>query len=102
GDYWSSKQKSDYLRSFKGLTQVPWQPLIVDEDHNWLIKRLPPEFLSFMPMGMREAKISQFVEDRVIFKLYSGGVKTNRDTWVYDFNRDALVEQMKRFIDTYN
>src|SRR5260221_415091 len=37
-----------------------------------------------------------------IFQLYSGGVKTNRDDWNYDFNRDALETKIKLFIDTYN
>ena len=38
----------------------------------------------------------------VIFKTYSNGVKTNRDTWVYSFNQNALTENMRRMIDTYN
>jgi predicted helicase len=38
----------------------------------------------------------------VIFKIYSSGVKTNRDAWVYNFNRNALAENMKGMIDTYN
>jgi len=51
---------------------------------------------------MREAKVSHFVKDHVIFKLYSGGVKTNRDAWAYDFNKNVLEGKMLRFIDTYN
>src|SRR5207244_1441942 len=30
------------------------------------------------------------------------GVKTNRDTWTYDFNLGTLKEKVNRFIDTYN
>jgi predicted helicase len=102
GDYWTSKQKYDYLSSFKGLNAVPWRPLIIDDNSNWLVKKLPPEFQSFLPMGIKEAKISHNAEVPVIFKIYSGGVKTNRDTWSYDFNKEALEEKIRRFIDTYN
>ena len=35
----------------------------------------------------------------MIFKTYSNGVKTNRDSWVYNFNRNALTENMSRMID---
>ena len=38
----------------------------------------------------------------VIFKIYSLGVGTNRDTWVYNFNLNALTENMSKMIDTYS
>ena len=38
----------------------------------------------------------------MIFKTYSNGVKTNRDAWAYNFNRNALAENMNRLIGTYN
>ena len=41
------------------------------------------------------------VED-VIFKTYSNGVKTNRDTWVYNFNRSTLTENVQRTMEFYN
>ena len=38
----------------------------------------------------------------MIFKTYSNGVKTNRDAWVYNFNRNTLAENINRMIETYN
>ena len=38
----------------------------------------------------------------MIFKIYSNGAKTNRDAWAYNFNRNALAENMGRMIETYN
>ena len=37
-----------------------------------------------------------------IFQTYSGGVKTNRDVWAYNFNKEQLADDMKRMIDFYN
>ncbi len=37
-----------------------------------------------------------------IFKLYSGGIKTNRDDWVYDFQAAPLAARVQAFIETYN
>ena len=53
-------------------------------------------------MGTKEAKAAKGEAVDVIFKSYSLGVSTNRDAWVYNFNRNILVENMSRMIDTYN
>ena len=37
-----------------------------------------------------------------LFSIQSGGVKTNRDEVVYDFQRDTLAERIREFIDNYN
>nr|WP_234036298.1 type ISP restriction/modification enzyme [Porphyrobacter sp. YT40] len=37
-----------------------------------------------------------------MFKLYSLGVSTNRDEWVYDRNHDHLSSKMLSFIDAYD
>ena len=34
--------------------------------------------------------------------MFSNGVKTNRDAWVYNFSPDALTKNMKRMITNYN
>jgi predicted helicase len=41
-------------------------------------------------------------ESDVIFELYSCGVKSNRDEWVYDFNKQNLETKIQFFIETYN
>ena len=38
----------------------------------------------------------------MIFTTYSNGVKTNRDAWAYNFNRNTLAENMSGMIDIYN
>ena len=38
----------------------------------------------------------------MIFKIFSNGVKTNRDAWACNFSRNALTENMRKMIDTYN
>ena len=38
----------------------------------------------------------------VIFKIYSNGVKTNRDAWACNFNCNALAENISGMIANYN
>uniref|UniRef100_UPI003440D6CD type ISP restriction/modification enzyme n=1 Tax=Okeania sp. SIO2F4 TaxID=2607790 RepID=UPI003440D6CD len=37
-----------------------------------------------------------------MFDVYSSGVKTNRDTWVYNFFHQSVIDNMTRMIDFYN
>jgi predicted helicase len=39
------------------------------------------EFETFMPLVSKEAKAAKITTDGIVFKTYSNGVKTNRDTW---------------------
>src|SRR5699024_7580037 len=41
-------------------------------------------------------------EDGAIFTLRSGGNKSNRDVWVYNGNKDRLVDNVKRHIAFYD
>lgn len=40
--------------------------------------------------------------ERSIFKLFSLGVATNRDEWVYDLSRERLESKVNFFIDEFN
>ena len=53
-------------------------------------------------MGTKAAKAQKGEANDVIFKTYSNGVKTNRDAWACNFNRDTLTENMSRMIEVYN
>ena len=74
----------------------------IDAKHTWLTEGLHAEFDAFIPMGTKEAKRARGATVDVIFKTYSNGVKTNRDVWVYNLNRNTLTENMSGMIDTYN
>ena len=39
---------------------------------------------------------------QTVFTLYSSGVKTNRDAWVYNFSKATLAENMQKTIAFYN
>jgi predicted helicase len=37
-----------------------------------------------------------------IFEQHAMGLNSNRDEWVYDFDRDTLTAKVSRFVETYN
>ena len=60
------------------------------------------EFEDFVPIGTKAAKAAKGEPADVIFKTYSNGVKTNRDAWAYNFNRNTLAENISGMIENYN
>ncbi|MBI5093646.1 MAG: transposase [Candidatus Hydrogenedentes bacterium] len=84
------------------FTVHSWRPITPDPRHTWLIPENADAFQTFVPIGSKDAKSDEEQDVECIFKLFSGGVKTNRDDVVYDFNRDALITRVKQFIDDYN
>ena len=101
-DLWDKKQKFSFLNASQHAGDIQWQTIQPDARQTWLTEGFHTEFDAFIPMGTKETKAKKSEVVDVIFKTYSSGVKTNRDAWAYNFNRDALTENMSRMIETYN
>ena len=99
---WDKKRKFEFLDEHHGLEAIKWTTIQPDERYTWLTDGLQAEFETFVPIGTKEAKEANDGTLHVIFKTFSNGVITNRDSWVYNFNRNALVENISGMIDVYN
>ena len=101
-EFWRKEDKYNYLNAKQHYQNVEWKPIKPDKRYAWLTAGLHAEFDDFIPMGTKEAKAQKGEAIGVIFKTYSNGVKTNRDAWAYNFNRNALTENVSRMIGIYN
>ena len=101
-ELWNREQKFGFMDERQHIGAIPWESIQPDDRHTWLTKGLHAEFDGFIPMGTKEAKAQKGEAKDVIFKTYSNGVKTNRDAWVNNFNRDTLIENMSGMIGIYN
>ena len=99
---WRRETKYRYLDEKKQYVNVEWRPIEPDKRHTWLTAGLQPEFETFVPLGNKDAKATEDEPTEVLFKIFSNGVKTNRDAWAYNFSQDALEENMERMIRFYN
>ena len=96
------QEKFNLLESAISINGIEWKEITPDKKHTWLTEGLHAEFDTFLPMGTKEAKAQKSAAVDVIFKTYSLGVSTNRDAWVYNFNVNALTENIQRTMEFYN
>ena len=89
---WRKEQKLQQLTSLQSVSAAPWQPLRPDTSGNWLVPEHAAEFEALIPLGTKAAKAADSASPQTVFKVFSGGVKTNRDEVAYDFDKDALRE----------
>ncbi|MDE0009682.1 MAG: N-6 DNA methylase [Candidatus Poribacteria bacterium] len=101
-DYLKAREKQKLLIDFGDYTNVPMKRMNIDAKHTWLTEGLHAEFDTFIPIGTKEAKAVKGETTDVIFKTYCRGVVTNRDAWVYNFNRNTLTKNIRGMISTYN
>ena len=101
-EFWRKEDKYRYLDSKKHYRNIEWKLIKPDRRYTWLTEGLHSEFETFIPLGTKETKAEKCEAEGVIFQTYSNGVKTNRDAWAYNFNRNALAENISGMIDTYN
>ena len=87
GDFTTASEKVAEIvhsRSYSGLNPISIMP---NEHGDWLAQRAK-DFSTFLPI-------------QSLFTVYSGGLKTNRDTWCYGFSTEAVSKKMQRLIATY-
>ena len=101
-DYLKAGEKQKFLSDLGDYTNVPMRQVDIDAKHTWLTEGLHAEFDTFIPMGNKRAKKRKAVETNVIFHTFGVGLQTSRDAWLYNFNENALIQNVKRTSDFYN
>ena len=94
--------KLQWIASYGHVGKVPWQELNPDKHNNWLVPKNADEFERFLPIGSKQGKAAADGKARVIFKDYSLGVATHRDSVVYGFDQAELADRIKNFVKAYN
>ena len=92
--------KLSYLSDAR-LEDIPFEEITADAKNNWL-NQSNSDFDNLMPLADRQTKLAKsFSEEQAVFGLYSIGVITARDEWVYDFDADTLGRKVRTFINEY-
>lgn len=92
GDYLSRKEKLKILESSNGVDDLDWQQIIPDENQDWINQR-DPNYQNYVSIVGEQA--SPFYNNAI-------GVSTNRDAWVYGYDRSSVLKHVKTLEDNYN
>ena len=97
----SADEKLSELASLK-FSGIEFKHVTPDKRNDWL-SQSNPDFENLPPLANRQTKFAKSVaEENAVFRLYSPGVMTGRDEWVYDFDIHNLRNKALFFADTYN
>ena len=95
---------TDKLAALASLNtdNIAFQDITPDSKYNWL-NQANPDFEKLTPLANRWTKFAKMSNDEcAVFRLFSNGVKSNRDDWVYDLDVSNLRNKALFFGDTYN
>lgn len=77
---------------------IKWHRIVPNEKNYWLEQS--DLFTGLVALGDDQHKNSGEAES--LFYLYSLGVATNRDAWMYDINEKSLARKVNFFVDVYH
>ena len=99
GEYRKREEKLTIVREAGSIAGIEdWREITPDQHNDWIGQR-DEAFREFYPMGSKEAKAGR--TDDAIFKLYSRGLATSRDAYIYNFSPDNCAANGRAMVGDY-
>ena len=99
GDYLDQKQKLAIIRDFasiSGITKADgWTHIAPNEHFDWIGQR-SDDFSAFIDISKKNGA------DIGVFETHSAGLKSNRDSWVYNPSKSELGDRINGAIGFFN
>ena len=91
GDYLNREEKLGALHEARSISGFSDSEIITPNKHHDWIEQRNEAFAQFYPMGSKEAKAGS--ANDAIFGLYSLGLATGRDPYIYNFSAGRLRQE---------
>ena len=99
GDYKTREQKLHRVKIAGSITGIDeWKSITPDPYHDWINQR-ETGFHSLCRLGSESAKKGH--DDDTVFGLYSRGLATSRDAYLYSFSRASCSKNARLMIKEY-
>jgi predicted helicase len=95
GDYLSRQDKLAIVADVGSFADIETQVITPNADGDWLDQR-SADFPGFITLGDKADGA------KGVIRIFSSGVKTARDSWVYNADSKSLEANVKRMLATYN
>ncbi|MCY4047851.1 MAG: N-6 DNA methylase [Candidatus Dadabacteria bacterium] len=100
-DYAKYNDKIAHIQKVS-LSQDDFEHIVPDSQHNW-INQTDNDFDDLVCVANKDTKLAKReVDENAVFKLFSLGVVTARDEWVYGFDVSGLKKKVRYFCKLYN
>ncbi len=96
-DEQTKDEKLDWFANTK-IEHIPFERITPDKKANW-VNQTDNDFDDLLPLVDKGVKAGK--SEEAIFQLFSRGVATQRDEWVYDFSPEVLIDKVKYLVDGY-
>lgn len=104
-DFLRKGERYKLLNDAGNVYKVDWREITPDKKHNWLTEGMQDDWEECISIGTKEGK-SNFLgrtnDTYSLFSLYSLGVSTNRDSWVYNYDTIVLTKNIQNTIEFFN
>jgi predicted helicase len=96
----TADEKLAFLQSAKA-SALRFEEIKPDARHNW-INQANNDFDTLLPLASKAAKATDKASaEKTIFKLFSLGISTNRDEWIYGDDPVSLEQKMRYLVTGY-
>jgi predicted helicase len=92
GDYLDRKQKLAVIGA-GNIADIEWEIITPSLDGDWINHR-NDEFETYTPLVDKKAK--------ALFRASGAGLQTNRDAWVYNYSKSAVVQNVETTAEYFN
>ena len=101
GDYLTGKEKRQVLVDLESINSIEeWQTITPDRHNDWINQR-DTTWESLLALGHKDTKENRPGAPNTAFRLFSGGVMTTRDPYVYSFDDVALADSVEQMVEHY-
>ncbi|MEB3342239.1 type ISP restriction/modification enzyme [Okeania sp.] len=99
-EFETAKDKLKFLAATK-FSEIDFEHIQPDKNNNW-INLTDNDFDSLLPLANKNTKLAKNKTDETaIFKVFTLGILTSRDEWLYDFDSQKLAKKVQFFCDFY-
>ncbi len=97
----TASEKLQFLATTQFET-IPFNHVQPDKNYNW-VNIIENSWADLLPVATKQTKFAKSSQEiNAIFELFSMGVSTNRDEWVYDYDPTVLAQKVSYFIHKFN
>lgn len=100
GDYHTKAAKLGIIKEWGSIGGVEnWQRVTPNEQYDWINQRTK-DFSRYSIIGKKTKKRDQ--DTSSVFSLFSQGLKTGRDAWIYSYSKEKMRVNAEKLMDACN